>query len=885
MRFDAEGLVARRGVDRLVWSGFWIPALGSLATYLDDLSVWCAEDVDRPQGNRFEKAYRAGRRAAICLLDILPSLGNWEGESLARVFGQEGPPEPLWDRLDQVPWESLDAITVAVKRIWGREFSRRCPETVTLVPYPHIDHAWFMPESLTPTLIEGAAGTLLAEAPLSLTSSYFGPAFYWDLLERNRPIEFARLVDATRGDPGLWPTTWTEPDFELITGDSIVAQLRLGGRFAKAKWAATSTVAWFPDSPGFPSCMPQLLSDAGIVYLYTARLRFNAEEFRSPGQFVWSGPGDASVIVEVSYTPQGYLGDATGAALIRGIGEFGALDGIGAIYPVGYSGGGLPTVREWRSIPDLIESGVQPLPLGRRVNALSECERTDDSAMPVWSGPLPLYAHRGIASVDVIAKSLFRAVEEGIERLKLCSALYAAEGCSGSTDVRDFESVLSVLQAHDTIDATAPESVNVCTARALKDLLARVDAAINGLLGSGRASVLHGSVCAVNVSNVPIVPQLAVSGAKARQYGANGDALVASRQALDPLKCALVEDDESVASEVRSIPGGVQARNPSTTVEVFEDGLVCIDTKGWRCPVRASRPTLDLDMPVWYDGWDIDPDHHLTQIPCKVSGVEVIEPGPVRAVIKLSYALPAGGLLEQLVKLWCNSERVEFEFRFAGLPSRTALRWSIKSSADSLLADVPYGTSVVVTGGKCGEWAGEQIASSWVHSSSGSSGYVVSSTSPFGFSAPSGILDVGIARSPGFPDPNAGSREGSRVVSVMPVGLGQDVNAIWKTARSNVAAMHKACSAVPESPVANASNAVLSGLRRLMELGPVSDISRDQGAILATLVNLDSYCIDVGVHLEGLCHVHRVSIVFNTRSTRPLSLEPGEVGRFVLSDS
>ena len=93
---------------------------------------------------------------------------------------------------------------------------------------------------------------------------------------------------------------WVEPDLNLISGESIVRQLLYGQRYFLQKFGRISPIVWVPDSFGFCATLPQFLTQAGIEFFVTQKLRWNDTTQFEYDLFWWRSPDGSQILSYMS---------------------------------------------------------------------------------------------------------------------------------------------------------------------------------------------------------------------------------------------------------------------------------------------------------------------------------------------------------------------------------------------------------------------------------------------------------------------------------------------------------------------------------------------------------------------------------------------------------
>ncbi|MFQ4135192.1 alpha-mannosidase [Nodosilinea sp. PGN35] len=229
--------------------------------------------------------------------------------------------------LTQFEAEKLDSLTLALGRIdWDgvgdrprfhtsllgvrdalKPFSPWLKQrTLHCLGHAHLDLAWLWPVPETWAAAEGTFRSVLAlqqEFP-DLTFSHSSPAlFAW--LEEHRPELFATIQqEVTAGRWAIDAGLWVEPDLNLPGGEAIARQILYGQRYCGEKFGGVSAIAWLPDTFGFCWQLPQLLTQGGLRYFATQKLRWNDTNPFPHNLFSWQGL-DGTAIAGVTLPPIG----------------------------------------------------------------------------------------------------------------------------------------------------------------------------------------------------------------------------------------------------------------------------------------------------------------------------------------------------------------------------------------------------------------------------------------------------------------------------------------------------------------------------------------------------------------------------------------------------
>ncbi|WOD41642.1 alpha-mannosidase [Nodosilinea sp. E11] len=218
----------------------------------------------------------------------------------------------LASALDQIAWDAVgdrdrfDQSLMAVRSALMPYSSWLKQRTLHCLGHAHLDLAWLWPVADTWVAAEATFRSVLAlqqDFP-ELTFSHSSPAlFAW--LEQHRPELFIALQQQVKA--GRWAIDaglWVEPDLNLPGGEAIARQILYGQRYCTEKFGTMSAIAWLPDSFGFSWQLPQFLSQGGIRYFATQKLRWNDTNAFPHDLFIWQGL-DGSEITGVTLPPIG----------------------------------------------------------------------------------------------------------------------------------------------------------------------------------------------------------------------------------------------------------------------------------------------------------------------------------------------------------------------------------------------------------------------------------------------------------------------------------------------------------------------------------------------------------------------------------------------------
>ena len=186
-------------------------------------------------------------------------------------------------------------------------FSSKLKERkIQCVGHAHLDMAWLWPIADTWDAAERTFKSVLnlqKDFP-ELTYTHSSPALF-EWIENNKPDLFQQIQHkVSEGSWSIDAGLWIEPEFNIISGESIARQILYGQRYCQEKFGKISKVAWLPDSFGFCWQLPQLLTQGGIETFATLKLSWNdTTEF--PHKLFWWQSPDGSRILSIMLPPIG----------------------------------------------------------------------------------------------------------------------------------------------------------------------------------------------------------------------------------------------------------------------------------------------------------------------------------------------------------------------------------------------------------------------------------------------------------------------------------------------------------------------------------------------------------------------------------------------------
>jgi len=410
------------------------------------------------------------------------------------IFSNPKNLQTLADCLKSIDWDALPERQEDFDRSLGRLrqiLKTECPKppiSVSLLGHAHLDMAWLWPVSETWDAAQRTFESVLNlqnEFP-ELIFSHSSPALY-DWIEINRPNLFSKIQDRVRS--GVWEVAaglWVEPEFNLVSGESIARQILYGQRYTEAKFGTISRVAWLPDSFGFCWQLPQLLKLGGIDYFVTQKLQWNDTTKFPEDWFLWESPDGTQIHswmcspIGQSIEPKQIAEYAANWLEKTAISELLWLPGVGD------HGGGptrdmLQVARRWQKSPIL-----PPLQFSTAIDYLDRMA-SRSRKLPVWRDELYLEYHRGCYTTHADRKLANRHGERLLYRAELFASI--ASIVAGvpypKTDLETAWKLLLFDQFHDILPGSAIPEVFVDADRSSQE----IDRLATGILEASLATL------------------------------------------------------------------------------------------------------------------------------------------------------------------------------------------------------------------------------------------------------------------------------------------------------------------------------------------------------------------------------------------------------------
>jgi len=573
---------------------------------------------------------------------------------------------------------------------------------VPLVGHAHLDVAWLWTYDATRRKALRTFATAMREIENDphFVFAQSQPQLYTWAFGGDRDLgERIRAHAASAWDASV-ATMWVESDLHAPSGESVLRQFAHGIRWTRDNLGIVPTVAWLPDTFGFPSTFPTLAAHAGVPYFATTKLQWN-ETTRWPyPRFRWTGDDGATLVAAVIDSYDGDLNDKRLAVarerdevLVVGYGDGGGGATDADLARVGEGS------RGWTRVADWFERDVAA------------------GALPEYRGELYLETHRGTYTTHHGIKArnaaLERALAHAEELAAWCIAVRAPETIRRSLgeDLRSAWRIVLRAQFHDVIPGTAINAVYA-------DVNAEYD----------RAFSIAARVRAAAVSVLP-----------------RSDLRVVPPPPIEP-----VRDGDAWAFA-----------NPYVRARARADGTI-VELAGFDGPnlvAVANGIAAYVDKPSTWDAWNLDASYARKPLRVRPGGATV-EDGAL--VVRLRAGKDS--LLAMRIALHEDEPWLRVEIAAGWRENHVLLRAEHRIALDArdVRYGQPHGTLVRTAFPKTdAERAQFEVpAQRWAHVDDGTHGLAVFSPDLYGWNGVGlehgGVrLGTSLLRSPRWPDPLA----------------------------------------------------------------------------------------------------------------------------------
>jgi alpha-mannosidase len=694
----------------------------------------------------------------------------------------------------------LAAASAAVQKEKAPDSLKPRDFTARLIGHAHIDLAWLWrwEETVHDIATHTFLGTLAQMDKLPGLTFAQSQAAVYEAIEKNYPAIFQRIKEKVR--EGTWIPVggmWAEPDLNMPDGESFARQLLYGKRYFLDKFGVDVTVGWNPDGFGHNFQLPQILTKAGIKYYVFERC---APE-RMP-VFRWEGLDGSKLL---AYVPPGwYLADLKNGVrdLLFEASKNTPLKDFMLLYGEGDHGGG-PRATDLEAIRKFKDDKNHPhLEFVKPEGYFRTLEKSGIE-FPVLKRELN-YAFPGCYTTQAETKKYNRRLESLLLAAERFSAIAVTSGARAYYPERDLDEAWKTVlrnQFHDILDGSSIGPVYDESRRYYEAARERAQRALDFSLEALSNQVdTRGEGIPLLVFNPlawertePIEAEVGFPG---------------------PVKAVRIIDSAGVevphqVLEERSLPGRTELRllfvaekmpsfgyrtyrvlaaesNPEFKTSLSVDGLTLendffkltlnpqtgwirslFDKKTGREVLAGEGNVLQaiVDEPPNMSAWELGLKDTAWNIGAEGATVEVIERGPVRAVLRVKSAFRNSHFVQD-IRLYHQVPRVDcrahLDWQERNLMLKAAFPADVKNT--SAVFEIPYGAIPRPVDGT------EVPALRWIDltDETGTHGLGLLNDCKYGFDVKGNVMRISIVHGATEPDPEADRGEHELLYSLYP---------------------------------------------------------------------------------------------------------------------
>ena len=586
------------------------------------------------------------------------------------------------------------------------------PGLVHLVGQSHLDVAWLWNLNETKKKCGRTFSTalrLMDEFPHFKFSQ--SQAILYELTKENYPSLHKQIKQ--RVVEGRWEpvgSMWVEPDCNIPNGESLVRQILYGKRYFKNEFGTESNILWLPDSFGFSWSLPQILRKSGIEYFFTTKLNWNDTTRFPYNTFWWQGIDGTKVLAH--QPPVGLEGSVNPRDLAKTWEEFSQKEQncTNVLQTFGFGdGGGGPTQKQIEASRVLKNgAGLPQSTISSAKEFFVQALQQSDS-LPTWNSDLYLEKHRGTFTTHGWIKKANRLAERQLYESELLSILALLKGHSPRSRVypqKELEQSWKKLllnQFHDIVTGTSISDVLEQARGGFEEINKTTSEITRRALGAltehTQKSNREFRFCLFNSLSWQRSEYIEVEvKTTAKHFSVtDGEGNAVEYQVISTSKestrlLCYVENIPSLSfSSITVRPDAGEAQETDQweiSWKHIETPLfrIRVDAKGFFSSLYDKTLRKELlekgkrgnlfqafkDTPEQWDAWDIDPNferQHLELFNLKKH--QIVETGPLRALVRNTYTSQNGSELTQDVILFHKRPQVVFD---------TKVRWKEKQT-------------------------------------------------------------------------------------------------------------------------------------------------------------------------------------------------------------
>jgi alpha-mannosidase len=550
--------------------------------------------------------------------------------------------------------------------------------------------------------------------------------------------------------------------------------------------------------------MPQFYRNAGIEAFITQKIGWNDTNVFPHRLFWWEGPDGSRILAYFPFDYVNTIGDPY--RLVDWLRQYEANTGMTnmmILFGVGDHGGG-PSPEMLDRIERLKALDIYPkVEYSAVTQYLDWLKRQNLETIPIWKDELYLEYHRGTYTTQAKSKQRNREQEVLLTNAEKFSALASWLGAKyNSGDLEEAWRHVLFNQFHDILpgsgireiyfDATERyDAAKAIGAYELKQALQHIAGQINtSTIKNGRPLFVFNPLAwaRTDVAAVQLPEGDFASYAVVDLDGKEISSQILAKGKYHREVIFIAENIPPLGYKIyvlRKQPPANKATRLAISPTIIENEFfrVTIDSgTGWLSSIVDKRDGKEIlsgpgnalqileDRPSAWDAWNIG----LTgnQYPSRFRRMEVVETGPVRAVIRMFHDYLKPGVQKEYptpdfpstfftqdIVLYNGIDRIDFKTEVDWWEEKTMLKVAFPVTATDTVAtyEIPYGTIQRSTQ-KRTNWEKarfEVSAQRWADLSQNEYGVSLLNKAKYGYDIKGSMMRLSLLRSPKWPDPTA----------------------------------------------------------------------------------------------------------------------------------
>ncbi|MBE5858695.1 MAG: alpha-mannosidase [Butyrivibrio sp.] len=713
-------------------------------------------------------------------------------------------------------FETLKKADDYLDKNFYKKYGGNSKQTVYCTGHTHIDLAWLWSIDTTKDKTVRSFSTvleLMRRYP-EYKFMHSQPQEYLYVKEK-APDIYEQVKERIK--EGRWEPEggmWVEADCNIPSGEALVRQFLYGTRFFKEEFDKPSEILWLPDVFGYSAALPQIMEKSNIKYFMTTKISWSEFNKMPYDTFYWEGIDGTRILTHFiptrDYNARAVEGGAENDHFTTYNGMLSPTQVMGSwqrysqkhindevLMSYGWGDGGGGPTREMLENQRRMQQGIPGCPETKQAlpteffHVLEENTK-GNKYMPIWSGELYLEYHRGTYTSMARNKRFNRKSEFAYENLEFLGTM--AERLIGlaypEKELTSGWQTILKNQFHDILPGSSIKEVYEQSKEEYEEILGIAAKNIDAIAESVADEIKgeKGDIVVFNATGINETAPVLIPGAKDVKAVSDENGTYEVQQTEDgafaviPSASAHGYSSFKVADKCESKGSLDITKNsvetPFFSIKIDADGRFTsiFDKKAKRELLKSGELGNVLmtyeDQPHNFDAWDIN--NYYTEKSWeidKAESVEVIEEGPLRGCIKVTYKY-LDSTLVQYMYFYRDLYRFDIRHEIDWKENHILLRgyFPVDIHATEATYEIQYGNVKRPTHYNT-SWdfaKFEVCAQKWIDISEATYGLSVLNDCKFGYSIHDGVIGLTMLKSATYPNPDADKEHHSFTYSFCP---------------------------------------------------------------------------------------------------------------------